>query len=158
MYNTTNQNYTYSHTLIGNDTISYITISRHHKILVVSTLGHKVFIYRCYDSKYTLNQTITFAFEHLLKTGCQPGLVAANMTSPLSRANILNNQDYLFARRLFKTALLPRNYKRLSTHEFLVITRAIWIKLARLKHWQNCIFRHKYLFALPLNGPLICFN
>ena len=103
-------------------------------------------------------QTFTFVYEHLLKTGCQPGLVAANMTSPLSRANILNNQDYLFARRLFKTALLPRNYKRLSTHEFLVLTQAIWIKLARLKHWQNCIFRHKYLFALPLNSPLICFN
>ena len=52
--------------------------------------------------------------------GCLLLWAAANMTSPLSGANILNNQDYLFAFRLFKTAFLHGNYVRLPTLEFIL--------------------------------------
>ena len=64
-YNPVNENYTYDHSLTGHDaSIRHIAISNNHTIMVVSTEGYSVYIYRYETSLYTINQTITFPNHH----------------------------------------------------------------------------------------------
>ena len=47
-YDSDNQNYTYSQSLNMNDSIWHVEISKNHTIMVVSTYGLNVYLYR-YD-------------------------------------------------------------------------------------------------------------